>query len=246
MGEVSEKEVKYGVLPNALRIINRLSMEKDNNNRRINCKSFKEKIFFEKHMVDVSFLERIEGEANASKEFNKILKLENIAPNTKSYVMFLTINKEKDYTQFIYDISKKFYYRGNKRDIYPITFILNGNNTDVQRVKKTLLAIMNANGEKIIFNDGYEDYNFVPTIFNMKPFSTNSPLNGKVNEVNYNYKVISLDTYEKNKSEIKFISPVFFYKDYSDKLVNPNYNKSFYIGNYSDNRILSLLGGRNG
>lgn len=246
MNNLSMEEARYGVLPNALKIINKLSMEKDIDSRKISCKDFKEKIVFEKHMVDVSFLARIEGEEKSVKEFVRTLILENVKPNSKKYVIFLTIDKNRDYSQLIYNLSKNFYYKGNKNDINPVTFIIDGTDVSIKNVKKKLLRIMQENNEEIIFNDGYEDYNFIPELFNAEPISTQSPLNGKVNRVNYNYKIISLKTYEKNKSEIIFKSPVFFYLNYFDKMINPNYVKAFYVGNYSDQKILSLIGGKNG
>lgn len=246
MGNLSEEEARYSVLPNFLKTINKLSMEKNEKFRQISCKQLKEKIIFEKHIIDVSFLERIYGEEKAIKEFIRNMKLENISSNSKSHVILLTMDSGRDYTQLIYDVAKKFYYKGNKQDIYPVTFVVDGDDEEISELKKRLLLIMKANNEKLIFNDGYEGYNFSPRIFNMLPISTHTPLNGKVNKVNYNYKIISLKTYKAHESDIKFISPIFFYVDYWDEYITTSYVKSFYMGNFNNEKILLLLGEKNG
>lgn len=244
--DISEAESKYGVLPNALKVINKLSMEKDKKNRIITCKEFKEKIFFEKHMIDVSFVERIKGEEKALIEFRSELKANNIDPTSNEYVVVLTNTRDRNSTTLIYDIAKKFYYDGNKINMYPVTFIINNNAEELNKIKIDLLDIMKNNNEKLIFNDGYEGYSFSPSVFNMKPFSTTSPKNGKVNNANFNFKIISLDTYSKNEVEIQLNSPVFFYMSYFDKLINSKYVKKFYIGNFKKEKILSLMGGNYG
>lgn len=123
----------------------------------------------------------------------------------------------------------------------PVTFIVE-NEKNIIDLKKNVINTMKKNNTPILFNDGYEDYSFSTEIFNMKPISTIHA--NKINNVNFNFRLLSYSTFERNKDYINFENPAVFCIAEYNKNIFKNFNKVFFVKAFDKENILKLLGGK--
>ena len=236
---MSMEECKFSLLPNALKEIIEYGIKSDVDNRRVTTAAFKKSLKDKKDRVDVAFISRIHGEDKATKEVKKRMKSIGIKKNCSEYIIFLCGESRCQAENLMLDIVKKFYYKGNKNDCKPVTFIID----NMGSLKTSLVKSIKTCNEIILFNDGYEDYGFFHEVFNQVCITTGKPLSGKVNDVNFNFKLISLGTYASNKNEIKFMNPTVFCIDIPPETFIANFERVFYINTLSSENIVSIIGG---
>lgn len=235
---VSEDEARFTIISNALKIIMNFAVKSNYEDRTISTKEFKTLINSKKQSADIAFCTRLYGETKATQMIKTRMRDMNIKPNTHDYIFYISDTTRMQLSNLILEIAKKFYYKGNKNDYRPVTFIIQ----NMPNIKNSIVNTMQSNGEVIIFNDGYEDYGFCYKIFNQKPITTSRPLSGKVNNVNFNFKIISLNTYQNNKEKIDFENPVMFsIGESKDEIIN-DFEKIYYINVLSNEKIISILG----
>lgn len=238
---VSEDEAKFNILPSALKEVNSMGTNSKDKDRTISTKDFKILLNTQKNITDLSFINRIYGEKKAIEELMKRLNNLNIKSNRSEYVIFIKDNGRFDLASLIIDVVQNFYYKGNKKDLKPVTFIVE-NEKNIIDLKKNVINTMKKNNTPILFNDGYEDYSFSTEIFNMKPISTIHA--NKINNVNFNFRLLSYSTFERNKDYINFENPAVFCIAEYNKNIFKNFNKVFFVKAFDKENILKLLGGK--
>ena len=114
------------------------------------------------------------------------------------------------------------------------------------KVKRKIAEIICNSNEIIIFNDGYEDNYFCKEVFNIKPITTNMPQRGKVNDVNYNFKILSKDTFLDNKEDIKFNNGILITVGKANENIGRKFHRIYHLGNLGNCSIMDIIGGCNG
>lgn len=236
---VSDDEAKMLFLPNAIQKIIELGMKKDVKDRIITLKELKNVLNFRKNIYDIAYIQRVYGEEKALQEIKKQKKKLFIRKNNKEQIVYISQTNRNNIAELIIDIAKQFFYRGNKNDVKPVTFILE----NTLQIKKEIFDYLNDNNEVLIMNDGYEDYCFNAHIFNRDCITTNKPLNSKVNDVNFNFKLISKSTYINEEKKIHFSCPVLFCLSNEQPEFCKNFSMFFMINKLSNESITSILGG---
>lgn len=236
---VSEEEARLNILPNALKHIIFMGTKSNLEDRKISTKNFKQLLNTNKEISDIAFYTRINGEDKAVKTLKKRMNGIGIKRNNFEHVVFLSNESRNQLPNLILEIAKKFYYYGNKSDYIPATFIVK----NMGGIKKSILRSMKDNNEVILFNDGYEDHGFIEEVFNQVNISSSRPNQGKVNQANFNFRLISLDTYKLNRKDIRFKNPVIFCIDEPEDNFITDFNKIYYINSLSNENILSVIGG---
>lgn len=236
---VSEEEAKVNFLPNALKHINYMGTRSTIKEREISTKEFKQLLSNNKEISDIAFYTRVKGESEAVKLLKNRMRSIGIKHNSFEHVFFLYNDGRNQIPDLMLEVAKKFYYDGNKFDYMPATFIVK----NIAGIKKSILKIMKETHQLVLFNDGYEDHEFMVEVFNQDKISTSGPRNGKVNQVNFNFRLISLETYRLNKEDIRFTNPVVFCIDEPEGEDIATFNKIFYINSLSNESIISVIGG---
>lgn len=236
---VSEEEARLNILPSALKHIMFMGTKSNIEDRKISTKDFKQLLNNNKQISDIAFYTRINGEDKAVKILRKRIASMGIKRNSSEHVFFLSNKSRNQLPDLILEIAKKFYYDGNKSDYIPATFIVN----NMMDIKKSILRTMKDNNQVMLFNDGYEDHGFIEEVFNQASMSTSVPNKGKVNQVNFNFRLISLDTYKSNKDCITFKNPVVFCVDDPEDDFITDFNKIYYLNPLGNESVLSVIGG---
>lgn len=236
---VSEEEARLNILPSALKHIMFMGTKSNIEDRKISTKDFKQLLNNNKQISDIAFYTRINGEDKAVKILRKRIASMGIKRNSCEHVFFLSNKSRNQLPDLILEIAKKFYYDGNKSDFIPATFIVN----NMRDIKKSILRTMKDKNQVMLFNDGYEDYGFIEEVFNQDSMSTSAPNKGKVNQVNFNFRLISLDTYKSNKECIIFKNPVVFCVDDPEDDFITDFNKIYYLNPLGNESVLSVIGG---
>lgn len=236
---VSEEEARLNILPSALKHIMFMGTKSNIEDRKISTKDFKQLLNNNKQISDIAFYTRINGEDKAVKILRKRIASMGIKRNSSEHVFFLSNKSRNQLPDLILEIAKKFYYDGNKSDFIPATFIVN----NMMDIKKSILRTMKDNNQVMLFNDGYEDHGFIEEVFNQASISTSGPNRGKVNQVNFNFRLISLETYKSNKGRITFKNPVIFCVDDPEDDFLTDFNKIYYLNPLGNESVLSVIGG---
>lgn len=204
--QVSNIEASFSLLPLALKKIVSLGIQREIENRTITLRDFKLFLQINKNCIDLAYTKRIKGEERARQKLLKHKRDTQVKPNNADHIVYIDSEPSYELSNIILDIAKMFFYKGMKNDYRPITFIAK----NAREIKYTLFKTMNERNESIIMNDGFEEFSFNLELFNKKVITTNKPLNSKVNEVNYNFKLISLETYRQYSTDIRMSNPVLF------------------------------------
>lgn len=234
---IDEAEIVY--LPNAINKIIDLGIQKDVEKRKIKTSSFKKYLISKKTITDIAFISRLYGVNKAVQQILQRMKKDGCKKNNTDIVISLDDGARYKLENLILDIAKAYFYRGNKNDYRPITFIVN---STFELKKKIAKRIYDSN-EIIIFNDGYEDYFFCKEVFNSKAITTNSPQRSKVNDVNYNFKIISKETFLSNKDNIKINNGILVTVGEIDESISEFFSKIYHLGSLENSSIVDILGG---
>lgn len=240
--KISKEEIETVYLPNAIKKIIDLGIQKDEENRKVKTSDFKSFLHSKKTILDISFISRLHGESQAVKLILQRMKQDGCKKNNMDVVISVDDVTRYQSEELIINIAKAYFYRGNKNDYRPVTFIV----TKSSEVKKKIAEIICKSNDPIIFNDGYEDNFFCKEVFNINPITTNTPQRGKVNDVNYNFKILSKDTFLDNKKDIKFNNGILVTVGKIDENIVKKFHKSYHLGNLENCSIMSIIGGYNG
>lgn len=240
--KISKEEAETVYLPNAIKKIIDLGIQNDEENRRIKTSDFKSFLNSKKAVSDISFMSRLHGESQAIKLILQRMKQDGCKKNNMDIVISFDDGTRYQLEELIINIAKVYFYRGNKSDYRPVTFIVN----ESSKVKKKIAEIICNSNETIIFNDGYEDNYFCKEVFNIKPITTNTPQRGKVNDVNYNFKILSKDTFLDNKEGIKFNNGILITVGKANENIVRKFHRIYHLGNLENCSIMDIIGGCNG
>lgn len=236
---VTKEEALIVFLPNAIRDINQLGIKKKLEERTVTPQEFKNSLKRKKEINDFAYIHRIYGEKRTVADLRRRLKVLNVSKNNTDMIVYIPNLDRANLSNLVVGLIKKYFYDGNKNDFRPVTIITENSKS----LKKNIFDLVNRDNEVLIMNDGYEDYCFNVNIFNRNTITSNRPLNGKVNEVNYNFKLISTETYLQNMDNIYFSNPmlVCIGKEYPD-FVN-KFSRVIMLEMLSNDSILSIIGG---
>jgi len=240
---ITNDEAEFVVIPNGLRLLMGLAISKQAERRRIKKAGFVECINSTRNIVSSSLLMQYFGKEKFIKFYKTKLKALSITKNGSDYVLFFNNVKRQGIEDLILTLSKQFFYKGNKKDFKPVTFILNCSVGEIESIKAKIAKQVCLEGCTIKFNDGYERYSFNHKILNEKPITTNSPNNSKVNAVNYNFKIITYDTYIEHRKCIDFINPFGIVIDNRAKEIPFDFSRIVSMDNFENDDIFKVIGG---
>lgn len=242
---VSEIESEVGYLTNAIFCINKLAIIKDINSRKITKRQYVDYLLKNSRRNEAAIIERLYGKAKYISTIKGYLRIKNVKPNTKSHIFYLaSINHNT--SRFILDLVKKFFVPGKKKDIKPITLVINSEETRLKKLKEELSRITVTENLNLIFNDGDEDYYFNDVFFNSPPFIILQRNMQKIESMSYNYKLISYKTYESCQEKIIFDNPIHIFIDDSEaysSLKNYSTMDKVILNNLNEQDILQIFGG---
>lgn len=239
---ISDTSAEYFYLPNAFKIVNDLAIKNDKKERTITKLWFDTTLAKYKKSLDIEYITRFKSFREFKKAITNEFRVRNIKKNSREYIVYVNNPLRIALSSFIINLTKKFYYSGNNNDVKPVTFVVNGDNEEVITLKKNIYSQLANTNELIIMNDGYEDYLFNSQAFNCAPFTVASPLRGKVNVSNYNFRMLSLNTYLDNKIKINFTAPVVISIDGNFGDFEDHYDY-FSMRGLKNDEIVEILGG---
>lgn len=207
---LKEEEVRLSMYPLAYKYINDLARKKNEEDRVITGNEFLVYLKGAKKTVNLSTLARIKGESDLVKYIKNELEGLYIKKNTSDHVFFLNNENDEKTTDLIISLSQWFVYQKRNADNRVPIFIVK----NIGEMKKYLLKKIKERNIDLFYNDGYEDIIFYDKKFN-QTISIKKMASAKKIELvnNFNFKLISMETFEQNKDSIKssFSNPVFFY-----------------------------------
>lgn len=244
--QVSEIESKVGYFSNAIFYINKLAVQKNIEFRKITKREFIDYLTTNSLANEAEIIQRLYGKDEYIANLKKYLTLKNVKPNNTAHVFYLssiTIHTPR----FIIDLVNKFFVTGKKNDVKPITLIINSDEEEqVKTLKKELSRITVLENRDLIFNDGDEEFYFNYRYFNKYPLMTLQRNRQKIENMSYNYKIISYKTYKLNQRNIAFDYPLHIFingeEEYSS-LENYSSMNKLNISNLEEREILQLFGG---
>ena len=239
---LTNEESKIIYLANSVKIINDLAIQPDEDKRKITRRDFIEKLESLKNKLYYSYIFKEKGIASFKKVIKNQKQAYNIKKMSSTYVVQIGNYKREKITELIINLVKKFYYKGNKENYKPLVVILDCEKEKYLEVKKSIHKAILSLREALVINDGNEDYFFNELIFNMEPITTKRPLRSKVNQVNYNFKLLHKEMYEANQSKIILSNPCLFVVDESTFSLTGNFSSNFYLNNLSNEDILEIIG----
>lgn len=239
---VSEDEAKFVYLPNAINKIIELGIKPNNYERKISTLNFIKYLKEKKSISDIAYIRRIYGASEASRLIKNKMKNSAIKKNNSDIIIFINDNKRHELEDMIICIAKKFFYTGNKNDYRPVTFIYN----QTPELKKRLITKINKSNEMLVFNDGYEDYSFNSKVFNRSAITTGKPLQGKVNDVNYNFKLISKENFLDNHRKIDFFNSTLISLCDIEEDVRAVFSRIYILKQLENDAIINIIGGIHG
>ncbi len=239
---ISDEESEVIYLPNAIRKIIELGIKRQIDERKIKTKEFKQYLQDKKKSYDIAYMSRMYGEEKAANKIIKAFSNEGCKKNNTDFIVYIENTGRFQIDKMIIDIARKFFYKGNKKDFRPITFLVD----ESFELKKSISERISNSNDIMIFNDGYEDYFFCKEVFNREAITTGMPLRGKVNNVNYNFKIIKKDTYFKNKNDVIFRNGVLILIGKMDEKLLNEFDIRYHLGNLGNESILRIFGGCNG
>lgn len=239
---VSTEEATIIYLPNAINKVISLGIQNEIEKRKIKTLSFKNYLNSRKKISDIAFTSRIYGETKAVKQILQRIRGDGCKKNNTDIVVYFDDGSKEQLENMIIDIAKRYFYKGNKNDYRPITFIVN----EPFELKNKIAKRICCSNEIIVFNDGYEDHFFCKELFNSKAITTNSPQRGKVNDVNYNFRILSRQTFLANKDHIKLNNGTLITVGGIDEMILEGFSRIYHLGNLENSSIVDIIGGCNG
>lgn len=239
---ISKEEAETVYLPNAIKKIIDLGIQNDVEKRKIKTLDFKNYLTSKKAVSDIAFISRLYGETKAVQQISQRMKQDGCKKNNMDIVMSFDDGTRYKLENLIISIAKAYFYKGNKKDYRPITFIIN----ESFELKRKIAKIIYDCNEAIIFNDGYEDYYFCKEVFNSKVITTSSPQRGKVNDVNYNFRILSKETFLNNKDNIKLNNGILVTVGTIDERISEIFSRTYHLGSLKNCSIMDIIGGCNG
>lgn len=227
---ISDKESECQVYPFAYKWVNEKSRQKDESNRRTTKVEFINELRFTKKQNDFSLMKRLYGEKFVANKIKEELKNKNVKKNSVNHVFVINNHDSHDTAQLITNLVKKFTYRENKSDIRVPLFIVE----NMSNLKKEIVTISRTENLALVFNDGFEDYGFDKSVFNRAYIFKGNP---KILEANYNFKIISKQTYLEKKIELE--DPAYFF--IRETIEVENSSKVFLLNGLESNSILSIF-----
>lgn len=239
---VNTEIANYVYLSNAIKLINDLARNKNQNNRIIKKSTFIEKLEHSENLIYCDYLLMQKGFKDFKKHINTVKKSKSINKHENNPEYIIQINSSRSgINSLIVDLCKKFCYKDNKAIYKPITFIINGSD-NYDEFKKRLHLYMTLQSETIKINDGYECYSFNYKVFNEEYIAIKKDNNTKYNIVSYNFKLIHLNTFNKHDDKIVFTNPAWFIVDRADDNQIPEHHPQFYLNNLNTEQIIELIG----
>ncbi|WIL38500.1 hypothetical protein QN089_14550 [Kurthia sp. YJT4] len=243
--QVNEIESKVGYFSNAIFYINKLAIQKNPDSRKITKREFIDYLTKNYLKNEAAIIQRLYGKDKYIATLKKYLSFKNVKPYTTSHVFYLpTINSKT--SRFIIDLAKKFFVSGERKDVKPITLIINSDEEQLKKLKRELSQITILENLDLVFNDGYEEFYFNHKYFNKAPLITLQGNRQKIENASYNYKLISFKTFNSHQKNILFDYPLhIFIDDVEDYALLDNYSNmnKFIINNLNEQEILQLFGG---
>ncbi|MGT2910111.1 hypothetical protein ACVR1I_00150 [Streptococcus cameli] len=227
---ISDKESECQVYPFAYKWVNEKSRQKEKSNRWTTKVEFINELCSTKKQNDFSLMKRLYGEKIVVKKIKEELKNKNVKKNSVDHVFVINNHDSHDTAQLITNLVKKFTYRENKNDIRVPLFIVE----NMSNLKKEIVTISRTENLALVFNDGFEDYGFDQSVFNREYIVTGNP---KILKTNYNFKIISKQTYLEKKIELK--NPAYFF--IRETIEVENSSKVFLLNGLENNSILSIF-----
>jgi len=238
---LSNEEAKIVYFSNAIKIINDLAIQSDEDNRKITKRKLLSKLESCKNILYSSYILRERGFEELKKMVKKRKKTLNIKKNTSVHIIHINNISREDISSLIVDLVKKFCFKDNKLDFIPLVFIVSSASIEYQNFKKALYEYIDQN--LILINDGTEDYTFNKNLFNSKPLIVkNKAGNNKINRTSFNFKLLSEEVYERHQSNIEFSNPSLFVLDSKESNLSSLTKNQFYLNHLDNNQILELIG----
>lgn len=244
--QVNEIESEVGYFSNAFFYINQLAIQKNIDSRKITKRGFIHYLTENFLKNEAAIIQRLYGKAKYIAILKVYLTSRNIKPNTTSHVFYLpSINSKTP--RFITDLAKKFFVPDKRKDVKPITLIINSDEEQIKKLKRELSKITVLESLDLVFNDGYEEFYFNHKYFNKAPLITLRSNRQNIESMSYNYKLISFKTYKSHQTNILFEYPLHIFIDNVGVFSSLNNNYSnmnkLIINNLNEQEILHIFGG---
>lgn len=242
---VSTEEGKSLYFSNAIYYINQLAIKEKQVERTITRQQFIDYLSSQSQIVQYAIIERIYGKQEYIRNLKKYIHAKNIKRNTCNYIVHLK-NVNANTPRFIIDLAKKFVVQEGKRDVLPLTIILNDTKEKISQLKTTLLQINLQENSNLIFNDGYETFHFQPSVFSFGPLLVLQKNQQKIRKASYNYRILSFQTFTSFATEISLDNPVHFIINDAvevTELKNSINSNALKISGLHEYDLLNLLGG---
>ncbi|MDH8677420.1 hypothetical protein QE109_04635 [Fusibacter bizertensis] len=237
------EEAEFVVIPNGLRILMAKAISKTIGARKITKTNFTSQLKNSRNIVSSSYLAQHLGKDKYVKFLKAKLRNQSVTKNGSDFIVYFNNVKRHEIEHLIVSLSKQFFFKGNKIDYRPITFILNCTTSELELLKRKIIELSISEGSNIKFNDGYERYFFSIQIFNEKAVTTTIPNRTKVNEVNYNFRIISFDTFCQHKKNVRFINPTCFIIDNHIMTIPLEFSRIIPLDRVDNEEIIILIGG---
>jgi len=237
---LSNEEAKIIYFSNAIKIINDLAIQSNENSRKITKRALLSKLDSCKNILYSSYILREKSFVDFKRLFKKKKTTLNIKKNSSTHIIHIHNINRDNISSLIINLVKKFCYKNNKSDLKPLVFIVSCDTTQYKNFKKILYEYINQ--DLILVNDGTEDYSFNNSIFNDKLRINTNRAGNKINYVNFNFKLLHESTYIEYKSNIEFSNPSLFILDSKATRLSDLTEKQFYLNSLDNNQILELIG----
>ena len=240
---IIESKVRY--FSNAVFHINNLAIKKDIQHRKITKRDFIDLLNSDSKNAETAIIERLYGRNEYINNLKQYLEINNVKPNTKNHIFFLTLNLSKT-PRLIVDLAQKFVEKDRPNDHKPITVVVDAKLEEMHLLKKEVSELTVREKLNLIFNDGNEDYYFNPQYFNKKIIAQLKG-NRRIQNVSYNYKLISFNNFIRYQDDILYESPFYVFADNSINYEQiKHYSKLNKIvgSSLNDKELLTLFGGK--
>lgn len=223
----SEFEADTLYYNNALRIIVDKSIEKDSIKRNIKKGNFIKTIDCSKKLFNEWFIKIRTKKAYLNLSANALKSTRALEPvKTKTIILgkeiLIADNKELPIHSFIDNLISKYYKLNySMRNSKPLMLVLDYSLLEINEIKKKLID------NEVIFNDGYENLKFSPSIFNKEPVINTSKNGNKISKSSYLIKLITLESFIKNAFVISKPSVLLIF-------AKQDFHKNFSMGQFFD------------
>ncbi len=240
IARLNSEEAKIVYFSNAIKIINDLAIQSDENNRKITKRDLLSKLNSCKNILYSSYIIREKSFTDLKKIVKKRKSALNIKKNSSTHVIHINNTNRENISSLIINLVKKFCFKDNKSDLNPLVFIISSTKIEYKNLKKSLYEYIDQN--LILVNDGTEDYNFNINLFNAKPLIAKNRAGNKINHTSFNLKLLHEEVYKDNLSNINFSNPSLFVIDSKESNLSTLTEKQFYLNGLDNNQILELIG----